>query len=534
MNRSKKVITIVLILTLGLQTSNTECFSLVDSIKKGWWSLYSGAKRAVARSTDSLYNFYKRHLKPAISKEAVITPKEQVVTPKESAASLEKTAVDDVVQTTAKKVNDVVNQKNVVREAREQFNAIKMVAFKGERNPSLKKLFENLAKHFITEQEKRYESIIRANGYADQVLVSDYAKLGNIVGTKQNDSPIEFIEKINLENQSAEIKMFTDLHADAQSLIMIINKLNREGFLGKDGNPFKIVNAHNRIVFLGDATGRGKYPLETWLLLLLLQKYNEKSVVLIKGNHDVSSFINRDELSERLSSDRDLLRAFFFYLPSAYYVMCRYQSSKDQGPKNRCFLLCHGGPDVRYSSQKFLADKTRTCDLFNFRKQGPFVSLDSRLNAYYQKQQNDYSQRHMNNENHFIWNDFAINARAPYVLGQGNRMAFARAIMITILRKGMPQGVEFVGLIRGHQHAGFGNELRKKGVYFLDKNLHSVNQSKKEWSVDELTQDGHPFFATIDAHPSSHSRGGLLTLILPGGRSPLLKIEQIFPVQGRR
>ena len=135
---------------------------------------------------------------------------------------------------------------------------------------------KNSIKQNYTDNEKLKSLLLQAS----KLFIQQRTALK----THQNQTLVKQLDLTNIPN--AELKMFTDIHSNLEPLITIIDTLNNENWLGKNGDPFKINKENGYLVFLGDATDRGNNGVQVWIILLNLYLRNPGRVILIRGNHE--------------------------------------------------------------------------------------------------------------------------------------------------------------------------------------------------------------------------------------------------------
>jgi hypothetical protein len=153
-----------------------------------------------------------------------------------------------------------------------------------------------------------------------------------------------------------KIMFHGDLHGDIHSLMHWLTWLDNRGYL--EEGSFKLAHPNTYLVFLGDYVDRGYYGAEVIYTLLRLKIANPDQVILVRGNHEDTSFHMhgaysfKDELGFKFRPDKDvekLIARLYNFLPVALYV----------GYGNDYLQCCHGGIEHGYKPANLLNEQVK-------------------------------------------------------------------------------------------------------------------------------------------------------------------------------
>ena len=173
-----------------------------------------------------------------------------------------------------------------------------------------------------------------------------------------NSSPTEFspyVQALRVK-PGTEIIMFGDRHGDVRSTVSMISELSHKGYFDTK-NPFKL-KPGTLLIGLGDYVDRGNAGVETFLTMLWLKICNPDQVILVRGNHEDSTYhVNQTQFQKELSiklgpalSDADKQKVNHIYdlMPVALFI-------GSGNSRSTSFMVgCHGFIEPGYHPYNLL------------------------------------------------------------------------------------------------------------------------------------------------------------------------------------
>jgi len=257
-----------------------------------------------------------------------------------------------------------------------------------------------------------------------------------------------FVQKLRLSSGDMA-EFFTDIHSDWRAVKDWRIYAQEAGSLSKEG---KLRSKNDFYLYMGDLVDRGSTGFLLIKFLIQLYQKNPDQTIWLKGNHSRKAIFKNygfeQELKQKYgfnSEEREEIYELFDYLPSACFIIWKNSDGKKRG------IICtHGGfPSFEnYSPKKLIDSKTATYERLEYKA----CPLGGGIRE-------------------FAWGDIHSSSHQQTSYNR-RRRALTRGRKDTeqYLKKLSKQtGVEFVGIIRGHQHSG---ELAKKmaegnGLAFL-------------------------------------------------------------------
>jgi hypothetical protein len=161
-------------------------------------------------------------------------------------------------------------------------------------------------------------------GSVTDVIQKTYNSLCGEQGSppqKDNNKDVFLYQK---RDHDGRVIVVGDLHGSFHSFVRLLVNMKKEGFLSDDLSLLKDV----LLVFTGDFVDRSFYSLETLLIACALRLQNEKSVVMVNGNHEdpplwgVYGF--KEELGNDLGTNSHptfkLIKSLVYRLPLALFA----------------------------------------------------------------------------------------------------------------------------------------------------------------------------------------------------------------------
>lgn len=109
------------------------------------------------------------------------------------------------------------------------------------------------------------------------------SEVKNILNIEKSSGVIfngQILDELAFLKKPKSLVVVGDLHGDLKTLLKILSKIDYDRFLSDPAN---------KIIFLGDYVDRGHYSIEILNYIFRLKKRFPDSVILMKGNHEVSS-----------------------------------------------------------------------------------------------------------------------------------------------------------------------------------------------------------------------------------------------------
>lgn len=269
-----------------------------------------------------------------------------------------------------------------------------------------------------------------------------------------------FMQKIKVPADN-HILGIGDSHGCAHSLLRCMQCWCEAGDLNDD---LTIAKSDVYIALLGDYVDRGCYGVETLYIAMCLAVANPEKVFILRGNHEDKGS-NKDggllrELIEKYGKDRALallerIANAYDYMPQALFVV-----SPGNAAVSGCVQLCHAGIEPRVNVPGFVLDsgpaKYATISIDTGCSYDPAGFVPSAALA------NDLGTTRLilsgtiaHELCGFSWADFFDGTTVQAEWERGGNYAYGRE-MIDALRAAFERqssgAVEFLGVLRGHQH----------------------------------------------------------------------------------
>ncbi len=280
-----------------------------------------------------------------------------------------------------------------------------------------------------------------------------------------------------------KVDFIGDIHGDFYTIKEILLDMQNNDFI----NENMIIAKDYRIVFLGDYIDRGGFSLKVFATAMLLAAKNPGKVFLLRGNHEdicvsynTPSYgfkteienIERDDF-KRTSILNNLTKAFEFLLAA---LLVGY--SEDD--KFKCQLSVHGCPDIRLDYRRFSAvspnDQANGVWLKEVSRDDFFTKTEFKklifeyLKTISNEGIDDFSASLVFDQKDviayfnnvcpiigFLWNDISFDGDfADNMIkssGRGDGLIRIHYNFIKyFFNKMSDANIEFVGIIRGHEH----------------------------------------------------------------------------------
>ena len=110
-----------------------------------------------------------------------------------------------------------------------------------------------------------------------RLAIEKERQIGHINRGKVNSQMVE------LDSLPEELVLIGDIHGDLQSLLWVLKDIDFET---------RLTNPKNKLIFLGDYVDRGSNSIGVLYVICYLKQKFPNSVVLMRGNHEVSSGVS--------------------------------------------------------------------------------------------------------------------------------------------------------------------------------------------------------------------------------------------------
>ncbi|MBY0353445.1 metallophosphoesterase [Candidatus Babeliales bacterium] len=250
---------------------------------------------------------------------------------------------------------------------------------KKSKSNALKKLraityqdFDEAAKTFVRQSALRLKA---GNWLYDTMPSEDFldGEIGDfkiLEEAKAHKIFAPFVVKQIFE-PGTRIAVIGDVHGDLESLVVILQDLQRQGYLDED---FHIIAEDFVIMFLGDYSNYMPHSVEVVRLLFYLNRVNFGKVFLTRGNHEYAlanknlyeqhATIGQQDLGERYSLIEEFAEKFdiyyypdllywYDYLPLTYYVGC----ANEKTHVTNFIKFSHSGIEIGFNPQQLLVTR---------------------------------------------------------------------------------------------------------------------------------------------------------------------------------
>lgn len=279
------------------------------------------------------------------------------------------------------------------------------------------------------------------------------------VGNYHEKLPSFYVEKLVVQPDDI-VALHGDMHGDILSLNTFLEFLSQEGYSSK-ADPFKIINPHFKLLFLGDYTDRGLYGSEVVFAIMHLKRLNPDQVFTIRGNHEdpllCVKWGFKDEIVSKFKKEYtpDFMYTIceaYKLMPSALYLVCG----------NNAILCCHGGLEIGFNHTQELLKAPginrliRFDDLYRNTRYGKFSDeYKPCLTTCVEELKDHRTTIPTADKLGFMWSDFNFNygtKEDPVEFKEGRGFIFPEYFTKYYLEHESSPEYNVRGIFRAHQH----------------------------------------------------------------------------------
>ncbi|QQR49286.1 metallophosphoesterase [bacterium] len=232
--------------------------------------------------------------------------------------------------------------------------------------------FDEAAKEFVRQSALRLRA---GNWLYDTLPTEDFldGEVGDfkiLEEAKAHRFFTPFVVKKIFE-PGTRIAVIGDVHGDLESLVVILNDLQRQGLLDEE---YHVIAEDFVIMFLGDYSNYMPHSVEVVRLLFYLHRVNFGKVFLMRGNHEYAlcnkalyeqyATIGQQDLGERYSLIEEFAEKFgiyyypdllywYDYLPLSYYIGC----TNEKDSVTNFIKFSHSGIEIGFNPQQLLVTR---------------------------------------------------------------------------------------------------------------------------------------------------------------------------------
>ena len=317
---------------------------------------------------------------------------------------------------------------------------------------------------------------------------SAMSKILKLQEVKKQDEGYVLLKK-RIVKANTEVITTGDLHGDAYSLAVMLDKLIEEGKI--DPDTYKL-QSDVELVFLGDYVDRGP---DSWAVLNMLTRLklnNMEQVNLIRGNHEDVGQINVEgvRFGQWLPGDQEaqsLVGNFFDTLPAAIFL------GVEQGENTEYDIYTHGAVPLSFNplglhnQEDGIYNVPRDVSLskkYSFEVLSPGVLADpksevevlaSKVNEAVQAYRPQWARQQIDKE--WDWGDLSKDNIRNFSDGRGATISLDDFIdWMKYTEKSLSEKIFFNRFFKGHSHIKEEVQRDNRNFYFLDTDLYRKGQ----------------------------------------------------------